>query len=100
MVRNVDIPTGAFADFCRRYGVRRLALFGSVLRSDFGPQSDVDVLVAYEPGTVVGFRIFDMERELSNLFGGRRVDIVNEKYLNNRLRDRILNEAEVQYAEG
>lgn len=85
--------------FCRRHHIRKLSLFGSYLRDDFRPDSDVDVLVLFEPGHTVGFRIIDMEEELSNLFGGRRVDLVNEKYLNHRLRDRILASAEVQYEE-
>jgi len=85
------------ADFCRRHGIRKLSLFGSILRDDFRPDSDIDVLVEFEPGTVVGFRIIDMERELSRLFGGHKVDIISEKYLNRRLRDRVLASAEVQY---
>ena len=88
------------AEFCRRNHIRRLRLFGSVLRDDFGPQSDVDVLVDFEPGHVVGLRIIEMERELSALFGGRKVDIVSEKYLNRRIRDAVLAEAETEYAEG
>lgn len=86
------------AELCRRWKIRELALFGSVLRDDFGPESDVDVLIEYEPGTSLGFRVFDLERELSALFGGRRVDVVPRKYLNRRLRDRVLAEAKVQYA--
>lgn len=93
-------PKDAIADFCRRRHIRKLALFGSVLRDDFRPDSDVDVLVEFEPGRAVGFEILDMEEELSRLFGGRKVDIVQEKYLNRRLRDRVLAGAEVQYAEG
>ena len=100
MVRNIQLSKDRLARFCRRHRIRRLSLFGSVLRSDFRPDSDVDVLVRFEPGSVVGFRIFDMEAELSEMLGGHRVDIVNEKYLNPRLRDRILADAEVQYAEG
>ncbi len=100
LVRNVQIELDRIADFCRRHHLRKLSLFGSVVRNDFGPNSDVDVLVVYEPGVPVGFRVFDMEEELSRLWGGRRVDIVNEKYLNPHLRDRILGEAQVQYAEG
>lgn len=96
----MDIPEDRIAEFCKRCGIRRLLLFGSVLRDDFGPASDVDVLVRYEPGRFVGFGIFDMEEELSRLFGGRRVDIVNEKFLNRRLRDRILQEARVTYEQG
>lgn len=100
MVQNIDIQTDRIADICRRHHIRKLSLFGSVLREDFRPDSDVDVLVVYEPGIPVGFRIYDIEAELSDLFGGRRIDIVNEKYLNPRLRKRILDEARVQYGQG
>jgi predicted nucleotidyltransferase len=100
LVRNVPIELDRIADFCRRHHLRKLSLFGSVVRNDFGPDSDVDVLVLFDPKYPVGFRVFDMEEELSRLWGGRRVDIVNEKYLNPHLRDRILGEAQVQYAEG
>ena len=86
--------------FCRRRHIRRLSLFGSVLREDFRPESDVDVLVEFEPGHTPGFEIVDVEEELSQLLGGRRVDLVNPKYLNRHLKDRVLAEAEVQYAEG
>jgi hypothetical protein len=88
------------AAFCRRHHIRKLALFGSVLRDDFRPDSDIDVLVEFEPGHAVGFGIIDIEEELSRLFGGHRVDMVREKYLNPRLRGRILASAKVQYAEG
>jgi len=88
------------AEFCRRHHIRKLSLFGSVLRDDFRPDSDVDVLVEFEPGHRVGLRIIDMEEELSKTLGGRRVDIVSEKYLNRRLRNRVLASAEVEYAEG
>ena len=88
------------AEFCRRYRIRKLSLYGSVLRDDFRPDSDVDVLVEFSPGQAVGFEIIDMEEQFSQLFGGRKVDIVQEKYLNPRLRQRILASAEVQYAEG
>jgi predicted nucleotidyltransferase len=93
-------PKDQIADFCRRYHIRKLALFGSVLRDDFGPHSDIDVLVDFEPGYAVGFEILDMEEELSRVFGGHKVDIVQEKYLNRWLRARVLASAEVQYAEG
>jgi len=96
----ITIPGEKIASLCRRHHIRRLSLFGSVLRDDFGPQSDIDVLVVFAPGHVVGFDILDIEEELSRLFGGHRVDIVREKYLNPRLRDRVLASAEVQYAEG
>ncbi len=100
MNTQVAVDSDRIAEFCRRNHIRRLSLFGSVLRDDFTPDSDVDVLVEFEPGHVVGFRIIEMERELSRMFGGRRADIVSEKFLNRRIRDRVLDEAEVQYAEG
>jgi predicted nucleotidyltransferase len=96
----MTLARDAIADFCQRHHIRKLSLFGSVLRDDFRPDSDIDVLVEFEPGHVVGFAIVDMEEELSGFFGGHKVDIVQEKYLNWRLRDRILGSAEVQYAQG
>jgi predicted nucleotidyltransferase len=87
-------------DFCRRHYIRRLCIFGSALRGDFRPNSDVDLLVEFQPGHTPGWDIVDLEEELSGLFGGRRVDVVNPKYLNPRLRETILNSAVVQYAEG
>lgn len=100
MVQNLGIKEDRLAEFCRKHHICKLSFFGSVLRSDFRPESDVDVLVRFDPAHPVGFRIFEMEEELSNLFGGRRIDIVNEKFLNRHLRTRILSEAQVQYAEG
>jgi uncharacterized protein len=101
MVRaRIDVPKGKIADFCRKHHIRKLALFGSVLREDFRPDSDVDVLVEFEPGQVVGLRLIRIEEELSQLLGGYRVDLVTPKFLNRRIRDRVLAAAEVQYAEG
>jgi len=100
MGSQISFDRERLAGVCRRNGIRKLALFGSVLRDDFGPESDVDVLVEFEPGSVLGLEILDVEEELSRLFGGRKVDMVSAKYLNPRLRDSILGSAEVQYAEG
>lgn len=97
MSPKVTIDRDRIAEFCRRHHIRRLALFGSVLRDDFGPDSDVDVLVEFEPGTFVGFRIIDMEDELSQILG-RKVDIVTVRALNHRIRERVLSEAQIQYA--
>jgi hypothetical protein len=97
---HIDVPKDKIADFCRKHHIRKLALFGSVLREDFGPDSDVDVLVEFEPGQVVGLRLIRMQEELSQLLGGCRVDLVTPKFLNRRIRDRVLAAAEVQYAEG
>jgi predicted nucleotidyltransferase len=96
-----SVSKEAIAAFCRRHHIRKLSLFGSVLRDDFRPDSDIDVLVEFEPGHAVGWGIIEIEEELSRLFGGgHKVDLVREKYLNPRLRDRILASAEVQYVEG
>ena len=96
----IDIPHQAVADFCRRHGIHRLSLFGSVLREDFGPNSDIDVLVEFKSGKIVGWEIIAIEEELSQLLGGHKVDMVNPKYLLPQLKDRILNSAQVQFDEG
>ena len=95
-----SVDPSALAELCRRRfgGSAELALFGSALRPDFGPASDIDLLVDFAPGVVLGFRYFELERELSALFGGRRVDLVPRKYSIPGLRDRVLAEAKVQYA--
>lgn len=97
MNENVSIPEDKIADFCRRHHIRRLALFGSVLRDDFGPESDVDVLVEFDPGHVPGLAFFAMEAELSEIIG-RKVDLNTPGFLSRYFRDRVLAEAEDQYA--
>ena len=92
----IDIPKAEIEGFCRRNHIRRLALFGSVLRDDFGPNSDVDVLVEFEPGTRVGLRFFGMEQELSEIFG-RKVDLNTPGFLSKYFRDEVLAEAEAFY---
>jgi len=92
----IEIPRETVAEFCRRHRIRRLALFGSILREDFGPQSDVDVLVEFEPGHVPGLRFFGMEIELSEMLG-RKVDLNTPDFLSDYFRDEVLAEAEVQY---
>lgn len=94
------IPRERLADFCRRNHIRRLSLFGSVLRDDFRADSDIDVLVEFEPGHVPGLRFIRLQDELSTLFDGRSVDLVTPKFLNRRIRDEVLRTAQVQYAEG
>ena len=83
--------------FCRRYHIQRLALFGSVLRDDFTPDSDVDVLVEFQAGHVPGLDFVSMEREFSRLLQGQRVDMVTPKFLNPRIRDQVLTSAEPLY---
>ena len=94
---NVQLNRNQIADFCRRHGIRRLALFGSVLRDDLGPDSDVDVLVEFHDGRVPGLAFFRMEKELSDLLG-RRVDLNTPEFLSRYFRDDVLAEAEDQYA--
>jgi len=93
------IPKEKIAGFCRRHHIRRLSLFGSVLRPDFRPDSDIDVLVDFEPGHVPGFfGLFDMAEELSSLLGGRKVDLRTPEDLSRYFRSDVLAHAEVQYA--
>jgi predicted nucleotidyltransferase len=87
------------AAFCRRHHIRKLSLFGSVLRKDFRPESDIDVLVEFEPSHVPGFfRLLEMEEELSKLFGDRKVDLRTPQDLSRYFRDEVVAHAEVQYA--
>ena len=74
--------------FCRRNCIRRLALFGSVLREDFGPTSDLDILVEFEQGHVPGFAFFSMQDELSRMLG-RKVDLNTQGFLHPRFRDKV-----------
>ena len=92
----IEIPKDRIAAFCRHHGIRRLALFGSILRDDFRPGSDVDVLVEFEPGVKVGLRFFAIERELSQMLG-RQVDLNTPGFLGRYYREEVLGEAEVQY---
>lgn len=92
----IVIPKAELADFCRRHHIRRLAFFGSVLRNDFGPDSDIDVLVEFDPGHVPGLAFFEMELELSGLLG-RKVDLNTLGFLSRYYREQVLAEAVVQY---
>jgi predicted nucleotidyltransferase len=92
----IDIPDATIADFCQRHHVRRFALFGSVLRPDFGPTSDIDVLVEFDPHHVPGLDFFEMEGELTEIFG-RKVDLQTPRFLSRYIRDQAMAEAEVHY---
>ncbi len=96
MTARIEIPTEEIAAFSRRNRIRKLALFGSVLRDDFTPDSDVDVLVEFEPGARVGLRFFALEQELSELLG-RKVDLNTPGFLSRYFRDQVIAEAEVAY---
>lgn len=93
----IGIPTGKVAGFCRRHHIRKLALFGSVLRDDFRAESDVDVLVEFEPSHTPGLAFFAMEDELSEMLG-RKVDLHTADFLSRYFREDVLREAKVQYA--
>ncbi len=100
MNAKLNIPKEKIADFCRRNHIRRFAFFGSVLRDDFGPDSDVDVLVEFETRAQVGFfELYDMEQELSHLLGSRKVDINTPNSLSKYYRDEVLRESEEQYVQ-
>ena len=98
---NIILPKEQVADFCRRRHIRRLAVLGSALRSDFNESSDIDILVEFEPEYIPGlFGMARMEREFSALLGGRKVDLRTPEDLSRYFRQEVLNEAEVQYAQG
>jgi hypothetical protein len=93
----VDIPQQAIAEFCRRHQIRRLALFGSILRDDFGPDSDIDVLVEFQPGHVPGLlRMAGIEIELSGILR-RKADLRTLAELSRHFREDVLREAQAQY---
>jgi len=94
----IPVPEERIAEFCRRHHIRRLAFFGSVLRDDFTPNSDVDVLVEFEPGKTPGFAFFSMEEELSTILG-RRADLNTPNSLSKYFRDEVLAEAEELYVQ-
>lgn len=97
----IAFDSNALATFCAENGIRKLSLFGSVLRDDFEPDSDIDVLVEFKPGRVPGFfGLSRIERELSNYFGGRNIDLRTPEELSRNFRDRVIAEAEVQYVSG
>ena len=95
---SIDIPRDKIADFCRRNHISKLALFGSVLRPDFRPDSDIDILVEFEPGHVPGLALIRMQDELSEILGGYPIDLVTPKFLNHRIRDQVLSDSELIYA--
>ncbi|HIJ64445.1 MAG TPA: nucleotidyltransferase family protein [Candidatus Hydrogenedentes bacterium] len=92
----VQVNRQRIAEFCLKHHIRKLAFFGSVLRDDFGPESDVDVLVEFEPGHVPRLAFFSMENELSALLK-LKVDFKTPAFISKYFRDTVLKEAEVLY---
>lgn len=97
MATRLELPHDKIAEFCRANHIRRLAVFGSILREDFRPDSDVDVLVEFEPNHTPGLAFFRLQDELSQLLG-RKVDLNTPQFLGSRIRESVLREAQVQYA--
>ena len=96
MSPHVEIDREKLVELCRAYRVRRLALFGSVIRDDFGAESDIDVLVEFEPNTKTGLSFFSLQEKLSELFG-RPVDLSTPGFLSPRIRDKVADEARPVY---
>ena len=93
------IGQDALDDFCARHHIRRISLFGSVLRGEEGPESDIDLLVEFEPDRTPGYiALAGMEAELSGLLGGRPVDLRTQADLSRYFRDDVIREAELQHA--
>ncbi len=92
----IGVPKSEIEALCGRYRIQRLAIFGSMIHEDFRPESDVDVLVEFEPGTEVGLEFFTLQDELSQKFG-RNVDLHTPASLSRYFRDSVLAEAEDQY---
>lgn len=99
MGSRIAVDRARIAEFCRRHRIAKLSLFGSVLRDDFRADSDVDVLVEFEPGAVVGLiRLAGMELELSEILG-RKADLRTPAELSRYFRDQVVAAAEVQYVQ-
>ena len=98
MNKKVVIPKDKITDFCRRHHILRLAIFGSALRDDFSPDSDIDILVDFQRGREPGFAFFDMQDELTALLG-QKVDLHTPGFLSRYFRDKVIQEAEVQYVQ-
>lgn len=92
----IKVPRKKIAAFCQRHHIRKLAFFGSVLREDFGPSSDIDVLVEFEPGHVPGLAFFSMQDELSQILG-RKVDLNTQGFISKYFRDEVLRLSQVEY---
>jgi len=97
---NIQLPRDKIADFCKRNRIRKLSLFGSALKGELRKDSDIDLLVEFQPSEFPSLLdLARMERELSKLFGGRKVDLRTPNELSRYFRDEVLSTASVQYAE-
>jgi uncharacterized protein len=97
-LENIRVPTDKISELCQKWHIHKLSLFGSVLRDDFTADSDIDILVEFEPEFTPGFfKLHQIQEELSELFDRRTIDLVTLKFLNHRIRNRVLATAEVCY---
>ena len=95
----IEMPKKKIEEFCRKHYIRKLSLFGSALRDDFNPESDLDILVEFDPGHIPGLiKLAGMEIELTEMLG-RKVDMRTAQDLSRSFREEVLNSAKVQYAE-
>ncbi len=96
----INIPEEKITEFCKKNHIRKLSFFGSVISDNFAPKSDIDVLVEFEPGHVPGYISFaGMGHELSDIFGGRKVDLRTPMELSKYFRDDVLSKAVLQYGQ-
>ncbi|MBC7813251.1 MAG: nucleotidyltransferase domain-containing protein [Burkholderiales bacterium] len=93
---HVTIPDAVIAEFCQRHHIRKLSLFGSVLRDDFDSDSDIDVLVEFEPDALIGLEFISMQDELGEILG-RRVDLNTPDFLSRHFRQQVLQRAQTLY---
>jgi hypothetical protein len=97
---HIELPKGRIEEFCKRHHIKKLSLFGSALRDDFTPESDLDILVEFDPAHIPGLiRLAGMEIELTSILG-RKVDMRTAQDLSRYFRDEVLSSSKVQYAEG
>lgn len=99
MTNRTEGSSEAIAVFCRQHHIRQLSFFGSILGPEYREESDVDVLVEFEPGHTPGLAFFAMQEELSHILG-RPVDLHTPEFLSRYFREQVVAEAEVQYAQG
>lgn len=96
-ITNISIPSEKIAQFCQRYYIQKLSFFGSVLRKDFSPKSDLDILVEFDPKHIPGLiRLSAMEQELSHIFQ-RQVDLCTPEDLSHYFRQEVLDSAIIEY---
>ena len=95
-VKNISLTSAEIAGFCKQHHIRRLALFGSALREDFRSDSDIDVVVEFEPECTPGLAFFAIEAELAQILG-RPVDLNTPQFISPEFRDQVIQEAQVIY---